>query len=205
MPGSASGRALVTLQETAVSAPLMRWLHGLQFSLCLQANPLSQRQPIIPAYMETLLEPWGGVCGPERHQGQADAASTQRGSSEGLDGAVVCPAWRDCLFDAVCELPLNQPIRLPCPPPSLPAWVLFPLIVERRLPAFHLQMQLRDVPGLPGSLCSGFLSDFLKLIIHFHLSRPHPLAPKHFLRCQNWTQTFSKVGSPCRITGPIGL
>ena len=79
MPGSASGRALVTLQETAVSAPLKRWLHGLQLSHCLQANALSQRQPIIPAYLETLLEPWGGVCGPERHQGQADAASTQQG------------------------------------------------------------------------------------------------------------------------------
>lgn len=79
MPGSASGRALVTLQETAVSAPLKRWLRGLQLSHCLQANPLSQRQRIIPAYLETLLEPWGGVCGPERHQGQADAASTQQG------------------------------------------------------------------------------------------------------------------------------
>ena len=81
MPGSALVRALGTLQESFCSTEEMaQWF---TLSHCLQADPLSQSQPIIPAYLEALLEPWAGVCSPERHrrEGGADAASTQQGSS----------------------------------------------------------------------------------------------------------------------------
>lgn len=79
MPGSALGRALGTLQESFCSTEEMAQWFAL--SHCLQADPLSQSQPIIPAYLEALLEPWAGVCSPERlrREGGADVASTQQG------------------------------------------------------------------------------------------------------------------------------
>lgn len=107
-PGSALGRALVTLQEMAVSAPLKRWLIVSKQIPFLRARPsslLTWKPCWNPGPGSAVLSGTGAV--PMRHP-------HNRGSSKGLEGAAFYPAWRDCLFDAVSEPPLNtNPSSLP--------------------------------------------------------------------------------------------